>query len=151
MQLTLQYTNNLDREYIKEAAKFKNEGEARVKKWKFAGDGLYKSTYKKGNIIVKFASGNNGARHLLDEIKCYKQTKRKYKKHLARIFGGDEKKIIQRFIPFNPNALHTEKDIQEMRYLATKMGINDIAPDNSRDGNATKLNGKVIFYDYGGY
>ena len=146
MKSNLQYTSKLDKKYIKEASKLKSNLEAKDKGWKYIGKGAYKDTYKKGNIVVKFNRSLDNNKHMLNEIKFYKKTKKTYKKYLARIFGGDGEKIVQKFVPYNKNRKYSDNEQDKMYRLASKVGVRDVYPGQ----NMVKVENKIIFYDFAG-
>ncbi|MHA2280223.1 MAG: hypothetical protein ACXAC5_05080 [Promethearchaeota archaeon] len=148
MRLYLQYTSDIDKEHIKEASKLKNEEEAKSIGWNFIGSGCFKRAYKKGNVVVKFNATDGNNMHMLKELLLYKEANRKYKKHLARIFGGDGTRIIQRFVNFSKGYQFTEQDRKQMCEIASGLGIGDYCVGH----NVVKNNNKqVIFYDFSGH
>lgn len=147
MKLYLQYTSDIDKEYIKEAAKL-DEKQAQKEGWEWVGAGCYKRAYRKGNVIVKFNAldGNNNM-HMLREILLYKEASRKHKKHMARIFGGDGTRIIQRAVDHKGNGLNA-KEIHKMNKIAGELGLGDFAPGH----NVVRTNKeKIVFYDFSGH
>ena len=148
MKLVFQYTSEEDKKYIKEAAKLENYDDAKEKGWNYMGCGVYKSAYRKGNIVVKFSLSAD-SNHLLNEVNFYRKAKRKHKEHLARIFGGDDKKIIQKLVKFNINHNYTKKEIKRMDKLSEELHIYDLAPGSNIVFSEEKK--KLIFYDFAGH
>lgn len=148
MKLSLQYTSEVDKEFIKEAAKLKNTEDAENAGWVFIGSGVYKSSYKKGNIVVKFDRHCHAyENHMLNEIKLYQNTTKSYKKYLARIFGGDKNKIIQKLVDYDKEYKYSIKEKDRIYYLGQKLGISDF----SAGANVVKARDKTIkFYDFAG-
>jgi len=115
IRLHTQNTTKDDKQYIKQAAKFKTSDDAINAGWSFLGAGGYKKTYRKGNIVVKFPNLYEGPKHLVGEAQAYFEFKKHDRKYFARIFGYDENKSIQRFVPsksfdkLKENKKHTKK------------------------------------------
>lgn len=147
MKLYLQYTSHLDREHIKEAAKLKDAKDAVKKGWKSIGNGAYKTAYKKDNIVVKFNLHHDNM-HMLKELILYRDVHRKYKKHLARIFGGNGRKIIQRFVEYDKDCKYTNKDHIKVEKIAQALGLFDCWAGH----NAIKTkDNEIIIFDFSGH
>jgi hypothetical protein len=147
IKVYLQYTSDKDKEYIREAAKLKDGDEAEKLGWVFIGSGCFKKAYQKGDIVVKFNSLDNNNMHMLKELILYKEANKKYKKHLARIFGGDGTRIIQRFVKVK-NTYFSNKDNRKMVEIAKSLGIGDYCSGH----NVVKdVNDMIVFYDFSGH
>jgi Zn/Cd-binding protein ZinT len=146
MKLYLQYTSDIDKAHIKEAA-ILSEKYTEQEGWKFIGAGCYKRAYRKGNIVVKFNSMADNNMHMLKEILLYREAPRKYKKHMARIFGGDGTRIIQKAID-DSGSCFNEKELVKMKKVAKNLGMGDFAP-----GHNVVITRKreMIFYDFSGH
>jgi hypothetical protein len=148
MKLHLQYTSCLDKEHIKEAAKLKDDNDAKLKGWEHVGNGVFKRTYRKGNIVVKFNNQADNKMHMLKEILLYREAPKKYKKHLARIFGGDGTKIIQRFLDYDKKRSYSKEECNEIRKIGDTLGIGDYFAGT----NVVKTRkGVIVFYDFSGH
>jgi hypothetical protein len=149
MKLTLQYTNSIDKENIKEAVMLKDGEEAEKKGWKFLGSGVYKDAYLKGNIVVKFGKSlEYRPNHMLNEVNKYQKSDKNTKRYLARIFGGDNKKIIQKLVKLHKDPRLSPRQNATMVEVARKLNIGDYAPG----ANVVKsVDNKIVFYDFAGH
>jgi len=147
MKLYLQYTSDIDKIHIREAAALENEHSAGKEGWEYIGAGCYKRAYKKGNVVVKFNAQDGNNMHMLKEILLYKEAPRKYKKHMARVFGGNGTRIIQRFVEHNGEHFG-EKDRQKMCKIADELGMGDFAAGHNVVKNKKK---EIVFYDFSGH
>ena len=149
MKLNLQYTSHLDKEHIKEAAKLKDGEDAMLNGWDHIGSGVFKKAYKKGNVVVKFNNQQPSHNmHMLREVVLYKDAHRKYKRHLARIFGGNGEKIIQKFLDYDKHCPFNKEDKDKMRKIGVALGISDYFPGT----NVVKTkDNTVVFYDFSGH
>lgn len=144
----MQYTTAKEKEHIREAAGIKSETEAARKGWKFIGKGLYKNCYKKGNIVLKFGRPDVYSfdrDHMKVELRFYKKTPKHLRKYLARVFGGNESIMIQRFV--NKNHRFTEKDEHRMSRVAKVIKMWDWCYGQNL---AVDKDGNVKAYDFGG-
>lgn len=149
MKLYLQYTSWREKQIIREAASLNSTKEAEQKGWVFIGAGVFKYTYKKENIVIKFDKRTSDIpNHMLNELKFYKNTPRKYKKYLARIFGADKSRIIQRFVEPDPNRRYYT---DEEQIKVNKIGSDINMWDYYAGANVIiDKNGDIVFYDFGG-
>jgi len=97
-------------------------------------------------VVVKF-NRHERTDHMIKELKLYKKASKKYKKYLARVFGGDKKKIIQRYA-HNSSNTYSEAERKKVKDLVAALKI----PDCWAGRNMSKdENGVIKVYDFGGH
>lgn len=142
MYLYLQHTSSLDKKYIREAAELKFQSDALRNGWIKIGSGKNKVVYKKGNVALKFAKRGKS---LTKEINKYFSIPRYYRKYLARIFGGNNNKIIQRYVPINIKSKYSGREFMKFDIMTEKLRIWDV----SLFHNVSIIEDKPVIYDFG--
>jgi hypothetical protein len=136
-----------DRKVVREAMRIIDAGgrASTFRKNGFIGPrkGVYKSAYIKCGIVVK-----SGPSAQLDgEVKLWRKTYkvryRRFRKHLARVFGIYKGWLFQRFID---GEQHCE-DFDKCERIADIMGINDSGNHNHRHDSS----GRPIWFDTNTY
>lgn len=145
MKPYLQNTNSADKRHIKQAIRLRNQADARKKGWKRLGNGVFKVVFKKGKIVVKFPRDRRDSYHLTDEIEKYFSIPKYYRRYFARVFGGDENKIIQRYVPIDNDYIYSWKEEKRCYDIIYKFDLDDVDPGH----NMTIVNKKPIIYDFG--
>ena len=144
IRLYLQSTTKTDKKYIKEAARIKYQNEALRKGWIKIGSGLNKVVYKKGQIVIKFAKRGK-ERYNQQEVDKYFSLTKYYRRYFARIFGGDDRKIIQRYIPIHIKPKYTGREYMLFDMLSNKLRVWDV----SLHHNISIIDGRPVIYDFG--
>lgn len=98
--------------------------------------------YKKGRVFVKFAYRGIS---LTKEIDKYFSVSKHYRKYLARIFGGNEHKIIQRYVPIKIKSKYSGREFARFNIMTAKLRIWDV----SLYHNISIINNKPVIYDFG--
>jgi len=146
MKLNLQYTTAAQKEHIIGAASIKDGHEAIRKGWVHIGEGLYKTAYRKSNIVLKLNNGTDPD-HMLNEIEFYRRTPKYYKQFLASVYGGDGRRIIQKFVKSKPT-IYTDQECDRIYYIGGIINMEDY--DDDWNVCITKDN-KIQFYDFAGH
>lgn len=126
-RMFLQYSSNKDKKLILEALELKNHKDAILRGWVWLGTGVYRRTYKKGNIVVKFGRSNKCKAHI-KELNYYLSVSKHHRKYLARIFAIAPRRIVQRYIKMSCswNKNQTKKGFE----VLNKLKIKDAYPGN---------------------
>lgn len=138
-----------DRKLIKEAMRIIDSGghDASFRKngWRGPFKGVYKKAFIKGNIVVK----NGPSVQLEEELKLWNKTYRyksyrRFRKHLARVFGIYKGRMFQRFISDNGEYCSDENKCERIAY---SIGICDWGCHNHRHA----ADGRPIWFDTNTY
>jgi len=140
----LQYTGKREKQYIKEAFALEEPfyGAHVGNGWRYLGQGAYKTVYKKGNVVVKFAVDHE----IWSEVSCYFTAHPYWRRNFARIYGFSRDRIVQKYIPKFKSTKQQRKEAAEyLLRVEAAMNIDDVYY-----GHNVRIHGnRAIIFDLG--